>query len=259
MTGTRYTVTAIALALAAPWTAAAQQNQSSMQTGAQGSADIEMGAVHPSQVEMGAGASGGSRMHTTQPPASHDSDGVRIALQARLDALNMLGFSEPAVAGNPTGPDVVGRRLFVPMIAPGVRLIDTKLFLGLGLGLSGASAHPNNNNNNKVSRSGWSLSPIVSYDVLSDQMGALSLVGMLNMARLSETETCANICVNNNDARFGWGLTLGAGLRGFLTKALALGGELGWGFLTISPGNNNSDTFVHGIVGNIFLEASVGL
>jgi hypothetical protein len=255
MTRMHLTLAAGLLALFAPALALAEPVQAAGHAGGSGGADIELGAIQPSQVEMGAGGSSGARPHAAQSNGSHGPDAPpRLAVQLRLDALNMLAFAAP----NQQGLDAsgVGRRLLVPMVAPGVRFIDDKLFLGLGLGLSGASE---SNGNNKQSRAGWSLTPMATFDVLRDQVAALSLIGMINMARLGESRRCnAAGCIDMANDVFGWGLTLGAGLRGLITQGLALGGEFGWGFLDIAQ-SNGPDAFVHGLFGNLFLEASVGL
>jgi hypothetical protein len=235
-----------ALALAAPHLSAAQAatGSTSASGSAGGGADIEMGATQASPVEMNA-----AHPHT---PASND--GVRLGVQARIDALNMLNFTEPGVPG--VGLGLAARSLFVPVVAPGVRLLDDKLFLGLGLGLSGVSVH-----NNGPSRSGWSLSPLVTYDLLADQYAAFYLAGWFNIAHLGSTTTCngAGTCIDQPDAATGWGLNIAAGVRGMISRGLALGGEFGWGFLEVSNDNNPGGVFAHGLFGNIFLEASVGI
>jgi len=255
----------ISVALFAPALGRAQDSASGQ---ASGSADIEMGATQPSQVEMSAGSS--SMSHNESPsapshvrasssdpaPGPSDPDSARLALQLRLDALNMLNFAAPNLQG--LDAPTIGRRLLVPLVAPGVRFLEERLFLGLGLGLSGASQ--DNGNNMKQSRSGWSLTPTITYDIVKDQMAALHLVGMFNMARLGESRACNNnACIDTTNAVFGWGLTVGAGVRGLISRGLALGGEFGWGFLSLSQENNGPGAFVHGLFGNVFLEASVGL
>ena len=106
--------------------------------------------------------------------------------------------------------------------------------------------------------------PLATFDLLSDEYAALSLLGALNIGSLGESETCGNgpggamTCVQSDDDAFGFGLTLGAGIRGMITQGLALGGEFGWGFLSIAA-DPAGDTFVHGIFGNLTLEASVGI
>jgi hypothetical protein len=245
-------VLAVAFVLGLPQLAAAEG--ASGQAG--GSADIEMGAIHPSPVETNAGRSR-ARIDDSRDP--------RLAIQARIDALNMLSFSQPDVGAGPgagLGAGLVARNLFVPIVTPGVRFIDDKLFLGLGLGLSGVSvSRTGGGGNTDVSRSGWSLSPLASYDLITDPYAAFYLVGWLNLAHLGETENCNRnngACVTVNDDTTGWGASIGAGVRGLLSRGLALGGEFGWGFLDLST-DNGPDAFVHGLFGNIFLEASVGL
>jgi hypothetical protein len=227
-----------------PQLAAAQGAAASGSGQASGGAEIEMGAIHPSPVETNA--------HPTH--RVDDSNGPRLGIQARIDALNMLGFSvPPGTMALTLGLDA--RSLFVPIVTPGVRFLDDKLFLGLGLGLSGF-----NTDNPDTSRSGWSLSPLATYDLISDQYAAFYLAGWFNLAHLGESENCnaAGVCVNANNDTTGWGLNIGAGVRGMLSRGLALGGEFGWGFLDLNS-DNGPDAFVHGLWGNIFLEASVGL
>ncbi|MFI5308947.1 MAG: hypothetical protein ACHQ53_16435 [Polyangiales bacterium] len=272
MTRIELSMAVITVALLSPALGHAQDNASGQ---AGGSADIELGATQPSQVEMGAGSSSsssssspshndgsyGSSSHvrtSSEPSPSHDPDGARIALQLRLDALNMLNFSAPNLQG--LDAPTIGHRLLVPLVAPGVRFLEERLFLGLGLGLAGASQDTGGNNNMKQSRSGWSLTPTVTYDLLREQIAALSLIGMINMARLSESSACNNnACVDTRNAVFGWGLTLGAGVRGLISRGIALGGEFGWGFLSLSQEANGPSAFVHGLFGNLFLEGSVGI
>ena len=94
-----------------------------------------------------------------------------------------------------------------------------------------------------------------------DQFAAFYLVGWLNLAHLGETETCNNTtgnCVTVNDDMTGWGASIGAGLRGMISRGLALGGEFGWGFLDLSPTPARTRSCT-ALFGNIFLEASVGL
>jgi hypothetical protein len=268
MTRIELSMVVITVALIAPSFGHAQDTASGQ---AGGSADIEMGATQPSQVEMGAGTSSSSSSHnggnygssshvrtSSEPAPSHDSGGARLALQLRLDALNMLNFAAPNLQG--LDAPTIGRRLLVPLVAPGVRFLDERLFLGLGLGLSGASQDNGGNNTMKQSRSGWSVTPTVTYDVLREQIAAFSLIGMFNLARLSESTACNNnACVDTRNAVFGWGLSLGAGLRGLISQGLALGGEFGWGFLSLSQEGNGPSAFVHGLFGTLFLEGSIGL
>jgi hypothetical protein len=195
----------------------------------QASGDIELGATQPSRVELNGGADG-PRASRGRGPV-HDDGDIRLALQLRIDAINTLSLASSLNVDGP-GPDLsnIGLRLLVPVATPGVRILDDELFLGLGFGFVGASAE---DGPNEVSRSGFSLSPLASYDVLDDESAALSLLGWFNLASLGETEVCGpGGCVDQNNDVFGVGLSLGAGLRGFLTEGVALGGEFGWGFLS---------------------------
>jgi hypothetical protein len=220
----------------------------------QASGDIELGATQPSRVETSGGASSSTAgANYGRGPRSDHS--VSLALQLRLDAINTIALSEPTgVAG--AGFADLGRHLLVPIATPGVRILDDALFLGLGLGFVGVSS---DDGPNEESRSGFSLSPLASYDILADDSAALSLLGWLNLASLGETEQCnAGGCNEVNDDAFGWGVSLGAGLRGFLTESLAIGGEFGWGFLSVGY-DAGPDVFVHGVFGNLFFEASLDL
>jgi len=220
----------------------------------QASGDIELGATQPSRVELRAGADDGARANRGRGPVHNDGD-IRLALQLRLDAINTLALSS-SLGVDGAGFTDLGRQLLVPVATPGVRILDEQLFLGLGFGFVGVSA---DEGPNEASRSGFSISPLASYDVLDDDTAALSLLGWINMASLGETEVCtAAGCADQNNDAFGWGLSLGAGLRGFLTDSVALGGELGWGFLNVGY-DAGPDVFVHGIFANLLLEASLML
>ena len=220
-------------------------------------ADIEGGATSASDIERSASTSTSTSTPAYGAEDSGDGgsdrvggEGMRLGIQGRIDAINMVAIADP-------DPFLAQRRLLVPIVTPGIRLLDdNELFLGLGLGFSGYSS---DNGDDEDSRSGWSLSPLATYDLLKDDVAALSLIGWLNLASLGETEDCdGGGCMDVNDDAFGWGLSLGAGVRGFVSEGLALGGEFGWGFLDIGY-DAGADVFVHGLFGNIFLEASVGL
>jgi hypothetical protein len=256
MTSSRSTVTwfVIALALGTPLHAAAQV---SVGGSAEAEADIESGANSASDIETGAAGDvdrdddDDDRDQDRVEVSSGGGDGIRLGIQGRIDAINLVGLADPT-------DFVEQRRLFVPIVTPGVRLLDDNaLFLGLGLGFSGASSEEPDGD--EVSRSGWSLSPLAAYDLVRDDVAALSLLGWINLASLGETEVCdADGCMEQNNDEFGWGLSLGAGVRGLLSEGLALGAEFGWSFLNISA-DAGDDLFVHGLFGNIVLEASVGL
>lgn len=217
-----------------------------------GDADIELGATQASGVELGA-SSGGSARYSSGGGARRG--GTRLALQLRLDAINLLALAEPDQLDSGPQPS---RQLLVPLATAGARLLDDgALFIGLGFGFANASidAGPN-----ERSQSGFSLSPLISYDVLTDGDGALSLFGLIDLASLGETEVCdPGGCMDQNDDAFGIGLGLGAGVRGRITPSVAIGGELGWGFLSIDRDGADESDFVHGIFANLLFEASVGL
>lgn len=189
---------------------------------------------------------------------------ARIGLQIRLDALTMLGpldsstTSPGNLMGGLGGAETIGRRLLVPLATAGVRLVDQRLFIGAGIGLHGWSVEADNGA--EAGRSGFGLSPLAQFDVLRDGPAALSLGGALHFASLSETEVCDadGDCMDQNDGASGLGLSLGAGVRGHILPGLALGGDLGWGFLSISTDDDDS-IFVHGIYAALMLEATVGI
>jgi hypothetical protein len=189
---------------------------------------------------------------------SRSSSDVRIGLQMRLDALTMLGPLDSTSGAPGFNAQSIGRRLLVPFATPGVRLIDGKLFLGAGIGLHGWSTE--NDDGDEASRSGFGLSPLAQFDVLSSDSAALSLGGALHIASLSETEVCPDggDCIDQDDGGSGVGLSLGVGVRGIILPGLALGGDLGWGFVSLSY-DDDSTTFIHGIYAAILLEATIGV
>lgn len=238
-----------------------------------GAASIEGG-----DVDTGGSASGGASAPASssaptyasdsgfEEPSSGSSD-ARLGVQLRLDALNMIGVGGSINLPGPGGPILIGGPIevgigpSVPLATPGVRFVDGKLFLGLGLGFVGGNNDTGGGGGGADrGQSGFSLSPLVSYDVLSDAVAALHLVGWFNIASLGEEEDCnaAGVCSDdpNSDAS-GLGLNLGAGVRGKLSEGLAIGGEFGWGFMSGSVGP--VDYFNHGLFGTLLFEASVGL
>jgi hypothetical protein len=256
-TSTRTLTTAIALAACALALSGTVHAQASGTASGQASGNIELGATEPSRVETSGGASASPAQANYGHGHAADHS-VSLALQLRLDAINTIAVADPngVMGAGFADPSFTGRHLLVPIATPGVRILDDALFLGLGLGFTG---HSFDNGPNEESRSGFSLSPLASYDVLSNDSAALSLLGWLNLASLGETETCnAGGCVETNDDAFGWGVSLAAGLRGFLTESLAIGGEFGWGFLSVGY-DAGPDVFVHGVFGNLFFEASLDL
>ena len=168
---------------------------------------------------------------------------LRLGLQGRYNLFNTIYRSEPM-----SGLDLI------PIITPGVRLINERLYLGLGFGFWGWDS---DNGDNSVSRAAFSMSPTVFYDLISESLAALAIGGWLTIADISDTKECVgDNCNKNGDGGFGFGLNLGAQIRGKISRALAIGGEFGWGFLLHS---GDTDVFLHGVFGNILLEASVGL
>jgi hypothetical protein len=240
-------------------TALALPAGASAQASGEASSDIELGANQASEIEMSAGARADADDDGASRPTLRGGDSdTRLGIQVRLDAINVLSRAEPI------GADL-GTRLLVPIVAPGVRLLDDgALFFGLGFGFAGTDGAEGPGE--EYSRSGFSISPLATFDVLGDEAAALSLLGALNIGSLGESETCGGggpgpgpmTCVQGDDDAFIFGLTLGAGIRGKLSEGLALGGEFGWGFLNISS-DPEGDTFIHGIFGNLTLEASVGI
>jgi hypothetical protein len=177
------------------------------------------------------------------PRPSYSS--ARLGLQGRLDALNMIAEGETALAG----PSQFAGFLFVPIVTPGFRFLDERLYLGLGFGFGGYDDE--NGAAADSSRSAFSLSPLAMYDVLTDRYAALALGGWLNVLVLGEEE-------NQDDDGFGIGLNIAAGIRGKISPGLAIGSEFGWGFINISR-DNDDDRFFHGLFGTILFEASVGI
>ena len=183
------------------------------------------------------------------------SSGLRLAIQGRLDALNLVQASRPLFLD---GVPAIGAALMSPLATPGVRLLDTRLFLGLGLGFAGASLE--NAAGDETSQSGFSLVPTATYDVLSGPTGALSVGGLVTIAHVGQTEDCpqGEPCVESNDDATGIGLTALVGLRGQLTEGLAIGTDLGWGFLSLSA-DAGADVFTHSVLAMILVEASIGI
>jgi hypothetical protein len=177
--------------------------------------------------------------------------GLRFGVQGRIDAMNLLarsplGFVEPDLGG-----------VLVPIVAPGFRLLNERLYLGLGLGF--ASIRETEDDHDERSRSAFSLDPMVNYDLLSDDLAALYVLGWLNFLSVSDEEVCdRNSCRTRDDGLFGWGLNLGIGVRGKLTRGVGIGAEIGWGFLSTDD-DDDDDTFFHGIFGAIVFEATVGI
>jgi hypothetical protein len=248
---TRLSAAVVALGFV-PGLAAAQVRESDR---AAGNADIESGATEPSQVERNAGfehRGSHARVQASSTEPEQPPDELRIGLQARVDAARIFE------GGDVDGPVVAGAKaLLVPVVTPGARWLEGKLFTGLGLGLYGASVEQGAGSQ---SRGGFALSPVATYDLLSQDAITLSVGGWLTFARLGETETCTagNNCQQDNDDVTAWGLSALGGVRGALMRGLSLGAEFGWGFLDISA-DDGADSFVHGLFGAVVLEATIGI
>ena len=242
--------------------------------------DVSAGASTSASSSAGVSTSASTSSSSSAPPpmmrSSSSSSSVRLAMQGRIDALNIVQLASPLSNGNNAGSQstMLGRSLMTPAITPGVRLIaaplldfldahegvrliDTRLFLGLGLGFGHADWDAGNQS---ASQSGFSMVPTATFDVLSGADAALSLGAMFTFASIGETEICgANTCTNANDNASGMGLTGLVGLRGKITESVALGTDFGWGFLKVNRSGNLPDEFIHGLVGMFMLEASLGL
>ena len=242
-------VLALCLAQAAP--AGAQLEASASAQGDLGGSSSADSDIELGDVDSGPATSLGPSAGTG--PARRGGGGLRLGIQARLNALNLLGGVDQIVGGG-TGLQA----LFVPVAMPGVRLLDGRLFLGVGLGLAGYSAE--DDDGDEASRFSFAFSPGGSFDLIRDASMAMSLGGWLNLASVGETEVCPDgtNCMSLNDNEFGWGFNLALGLRGAITRGLVIGAEFGWGFLSVSE-DPAGGRFQHGIFGNILVEGSVGL
>ncbi|MCA9601541.1 MAG: hypothetical protein KC417_05945, partial [Myxococcales bacterium] len=171
---------------------------------------------------------------------------VRLAIQARLDALNLV--HEMGGALGAVTP-------LTPFATIGVRILDERLFLGAGLGFAGGSRDVAAGA--EQGRAAFAFTPVASFDVLTTEFAALYFIGMFNLISLGETSTdTAAGSANANDDVFGIGLNAGAGIRGKINESLAIGGEFGWGFSAL---NGPGDSFDHGFWGTLMFEASIGL
>jgi hypothetical protein len=152
------------------------------------------------------------------------SSDLRLAIQGRLAGLNLLL--------NPGVPTAV-----VPPVTAGIRLLDTKLFVGLGVGFGSI---------NDDGPRAWNLTPLATYDLLTTDIAALYLGGWLNFGK---TDAPAD--------SFFVGFDFGAGIRGKINEAVSIGAEFGWGLVAFpDPPTNN---IANGFFGNIVFEASIGV
>jgi hypothetical protein len=193
-------------------------------------------------------------------PAPARSGGMRLGIQGRIDAFNMFGIADALVLA----PADAISTPFAPTATVGLRM--DRLWIGLGLGFVGGAVSECEEDGcgreSTVSNSGFSLSPMVFFDILSDTGGALAVGGWFNLGSIGGgTFEDPDGTEVSQDGYFLWGANLALQARGILTPGLALGSELGWGFLTYSEGDRNNDNsvFVHGLFGTIFVEGSVGI
>jgi hypothetical protein len=136
--------------------------------------------------------------------------------QVRLDSINLVG----ELGGRGAAP-VTGFTPVTPFFTAGVRILDTRLFIGAGIGFAGVSQEVAGGD---VGRFSFSLSPVASFDFISNDSAALYGIGMLNLISVGESETEPNgpgNSTNNGDDGFGLGLNAGVGIRGKLTSPLA--------------------------------------
>ncbi|MCA9583636.1 MAG: hypothetical protein KC416_17680, partial [Myxococcales bacterium] len=177
---------------------------------------------------------------------SSSSRPIQLALQARIDTLNLLG------GGDLTGAQSVTP--ITPFATIGVRLLDQRLFLGAGVGLAGTNT--DNGNGNGTGRSAFALSPVILFDVLRNDLAALSVGGWFNIGRVGDTSDDNGNA--NNDGYFGFGANAVAGIRAFLNPNLAIGGEFGWAFFDVNA-DANGGNFSHGLFGTLLFEAGLDI
>lgn len=203
---------------------------------------------------------------TTALPSQSQAQ-AKLEFQSRVDAFNLFntGFDDDGILLNFFG--------VVPIVSTGVRLVDDKLYVGLGFGYVSVSSTncetPGGDDadceiETTSSSSSWSLSPTVSFDVLTAKPMALAIVGWFNFGTIdsSKTETTqgGNTVTLESDGDFWWGFNLGVGIRGYVTEGVAVGTEWGWSFANRSDGNNEGDgTTFHGIWGTINIVAAIPL
>lgn len=191
--------------------------------------------------------------YSAPAPAASSSGGgssdLRLVGQVRFDAINLVGE-----LGGAGAVPVTGATPITPFFTAGIRILDTRLFIGAGLGFGGFSADTGASD---VGRFNFAFTPVASYDFLSSENAALYGIGMFNLVSVGESETDGpGGSVNNNDDIFGIGLNAGVGIRGKLNEALAISTEFGWGFSSLGGA---ADSFDHGLWGTVVFEASTGL
>lgn len=144
--------------------------------------------------------------------------GLRLAMQARgIATLNTL-------ANN-------GFIRVTPLVTPGIRIMDGKLFIGLGLGLDEVSD----------ATTVFHVSPTFTYDLVQNGDGALFLAGWLNLGTVGS---------------FYFGGNIAGGIRGNINDSISIGSE--WGF-TFGKVDVPANDLQIGFFGTLVFEASVGV
>ena len=172
---------------------------------------------------------------------------MRLALQVRMPAANIM------TGGGATSDSALGGRL-MPLVTPGLRLLDTRLFAGLGLGYAAFSTS-DDDGDTVNSRSGFTLVPTVTYDLIDEREVAVGVGGMLSLGILGES---SSENADANDDAFTWGLTVLGEVRAKPLASLGVGVDFGWSFTNTSPDTGNS-TAAHGFVGMLVIEASTNI
>jgi hypothetical protein len=204
------------------------------------------------------------------PPASGSSSAVRLALQGRLTAVQ---YTETRGLGVGPGDVGVPQSTLAPYATAGVRLIDSRLFVGLGLGFGSYSfkdCGATCDDYRSVSRGYFGLSPVVSFDFLRSGPAALYGLGWLTFGSIGgstvviETPGARNT-TETRDGGSALGASLAVGIRANIVDGLAIGTEWGWGFASyVFDGREAGDAqdesvFTHGMFGTVMIEGSLGL
>lgn len=155
---------------------------------------------------------------TPKTQATSDEGGMRLAIQNRAIA----GMNTP-LGGTAFGLSVS------PLVTPGVRILDNRLFLGLGFGLDAVSDID----------TAFHVSPTATYDLIQGENGALFLSTWLNLGTAGA---------------FYFGANAAAGIRGDINDSISIGSE--WGF-TFSKVDTPVRDFQVGFFGSLLFEASI--